>query len=198
MFNITEFINDYLFETAEIAKNIDRKAVEKAVDILTEIRSRGGRVFFIGVGGGAGTGSHAANDFNKIAKIPTACLSDNSSLLTALANDEGWESIFRRQMEMHRFNSKDCLFVYSVGGGTENVSKNLVVAIEYAKEIGAKIIGVVGRETGATAQKADACVIVPCPNDSRRTPHTEDFQLVINHLLVNLLARITEDNAQEE
>lgn len=194
MFNITEFINNYLFETAEIAKNIDRKAVEKAVDILREIRSQGGRVFFIGVGGGAGTGSHAANDFNKIAKISTICLSDNSSLLTALANDEGWESIFRRQLEMHRFTAKDCLFIYSVGGGTETTSKNLVTAIEYAKEIGAKIIGVVGKETGATAKKADACIIAPCPNDSRRTPHTEDFQLVIDHLLVNLLKEINVDD----
>ena len=195
---ISEFINTYLSETAEIAKNIDREAIEKVIEVLSEVKSQGGRVFFLGVGGGAATGSHAANDFNKIAGIPTICLTDNVGLLTALTNDEGWESIFKRQLEMQKFNSKDCLFIYSVGGGTETVSKNLVLAVERAKEIGAKIVGVVGKDTGATAQKADACIIVPCPSDSRRTPHTEDFQLIMDHLLVNILAQISENNAKEK
>jgi D-sedoheptulose 7-phosphate isomerase len=188
--NESEFINTYLSETAEIAKNINHETVKKVLEILLDVKSRGGRVFFLGVGGGAATGSHAANDFNKIAGISTICLSDNVGLLTAITNDEGWDSIFKRQLEMQKLNSKDCLFVYSVGGGTETVSKNLVLAIDYAKEIGAKILGVVGRDTGVTAQKADVCIIVPCPDDSRRTPHTEDFQLIMNHLLVNLLAEL--------
>ena len=185
-----EYINEYLKETAEIAEKIDRKAVEKILDILLEVKRNGGRIFFLGVGGGAATGSHAANDFNKIASIPTICLADNVGLLTALANDEGWESIFKRQLEMHRLNSKDCLFIYSVSGGTETTSKNLVLAIDYAKKIGAKIVGVVGKATGATAKNADACLIIPCINESRITPHTEDFQMVIDHLLSNLIKEI--------
>ena len=195
--NESEFINTYLSETAEIAKNLNHETVKKVLEILSEVKSRGGRVFFLGVGGGAATGSHAANDFNKIAGISTICLSDNVGLLTALVNDEGWDSIFIRQLEMQKLNSKDCLFIYSVGGGTETVSKNLVLAIDYAKEIGAKIVGVVGRDTGVTAQKADACIIVPCPDDSRRTPHTEDFQLIMDHLLVNLLAELEKKYGQD-
>lgn len=195
--NKSEFINTYLSETAEIAKTINRQAIEKAIEVLSEVKSQGGRVFFLGVGGGAATGSHAANDFNKIAGIPTICLTDNVGLFTALTNDEGWESIFKRQLEMQKLNSKDCLFIYSVGGGTETVSKNLVLAVEQAKEIGAKIVGVVGRDTGTTAQKADACIVVPCLDESRRTPHTEDFQLIMDHLLVNILAQI-ENEAKKE
>lgn len=194
---ISKFINTYLSETSEIAKNINQQAIKNTVEVLSEVKSQGGRVFFLGVGGGAANGSHAANDFNKIAGILTICLTDNVGLLTALTNDEGWESIFKRQLEMQKFNSKDCLFVYSVGGGTETVSKNLVLAINYAKEVGAKIVGVVGRDTGATAKEADACIIVPCLDDSRRTPHTEDFQLIMDHLLVNILAQISKEDAKE-
>ena len=186
----SEYIQNYLSETAEIAKNINREAIEKAIKVLLEVKSQKGRLFFLGVGGGAGTGSHSANDFNKIAGIQSICLSDNSSLLTALVNDEGWESIFKKQLEIYRLAPVDCLFIYSVGGGSETTSKNLVVAIDYAKNVGAKIIGVVGKDTGATAQKADACMIVPCPEVSRRTAHTEDFQMIMDHLLVNLLAEL--------
>ena len=196
--NQSEFINKYLAETAEIAKNINRQAIEKAAEVLLKVKSQGGRIFFLGVGGGAVTGSHATNDFNKIAKIPTVCLSDNVGLLTALTNDEGWESIFKRQLEMHKLNSKDCLFIYSVGGGTETVSKNLVLAINYAKEIGTKVVGVVGKNTGVTAQKADACIVVPALDHSKITPHTEDFQLIMDHLLVNLLAKTSENNANKK
>jgi D-sedoheptulose 7-phosphate isomerase len=194
----SEYINKYLLETAEIAKKIDQHSVRKVIGILAEVRARGGRVFFLGVGGGAATGSHAANDFNKIAKIPTICLSDNPSLLTALVNDEGWESVFKRQLEMQKLNSKDCLFIYSVSGGTETVSKNLVLAINYAKEIGAKIVGVVGKNTGVTAQKADAYILVPTLDQSKITPHTEDFQLVIDHIIANLLAQIPDENIKED
>jgi len=194
--NKSEFINKYLSETAKIAKNINRQAIEKSVEVLLKVKSQGGRIFFLGVGGGAATGSHATNDFNKIAKIPTICLSDNAGLLTALINDEGWESVFKRQLEMHKLNPKDCLFIYSVGGGTETTSKNLVEAINYAKAVGAKIVGVVGKDTGVTAQEADACIITPCPELSRRTAHTEDFQMIMDHLLVNLLAEL--ENQDEE
>lgn len=195
--NHSEYIDKYLAETAEIAKSLNREAIAKVVEILSEVRSQGGRVFFLGVGGGAASGSHAANDFNKIARIPTVCLSDNAGVLTALVNDEGWDSIFKRQLEMHKLTQKDCLFIYSVGGGTETVSKNLVLAINFAKEIGAKIVGVVGKDTGATAQKADAYILVPTLDSSKITPHTEDFQLVIDHIIANLLAQIPDENIKE-
>lgn len=191
----SEYINTYLEETAEIVKIISRESIEKVLDVLLEVKREGGRIFFLGVGGGAGTGSHAANDFNKISGIPSICVADNASLLTALANDEGWESVFKRALEMHKLGPEDCLFIFSVGGGTETSSKNLVLAINYAKEIGAKIVGVVGKETGATATKATACIIVPCLDDSKRTPHTEDFQMIMDHLLSNLLAKLSENNS---
>jgi len=193
----SEYINKYLKETAEIAQKIDHQSVGKVINILAEVRGRGGRVFFLGVGGGAATGSHAANDFNKIARIPTVCLSDNVGVLTALVNDEGWDSIFKRQLEMHKLTPRDCLFIYSVGGGTETVSKNLVLAIDFAKEIGAKVVGVVGKDTGITAQKADAYVLVPTLDPSKVTAHTEDFQLVVDHLIANFLAQIPDENIKE-
>jgi D-sedoheptulose 7-phosphate isomerase len=184
------YIDNYLKETGKIAEKIDRKAIGKILDILLEVKKQGGRVFFLGVGGGAANASHATNDFNKIAGIPTICLSDNIGLLTALINDEGWESVFKRELEMQRLSSKDCIFIYSVGGGTETVSKNLVLAIDFAKKIGAKVVGVVGKETGATAKMADACLVVPKIEESRITPHTEDFQIVIDHLLSNLIKEL--------
>lgn len=193
----SEFINRYLSETAEIAKSLNPQEIERVLLILVEVKSQGGRVFFLGVGGGAATGSHATNDFNKIAGIPTVCLSDNIGLLTALVNDESWESVFKRQLEMHRLNSKDCLFIYSVSGGTETVSKNLVLAIDYAKEIGAKVVGVVGKNTGVTARKSNACIIIPNVDSLKITPHTEDFQLIMDHLLVNILSQIPKKDVRE-
>ena len=190
----SKYIEKNLVETVKIAQKIKVKEVEKILEILTEIKSQNGRIFFLGVGGGAGTGSHAANDFNKIAKISSICLSDNPSLVTALTNDEGWETVFKRQLEMHQLSPSDCLFIYSVGGGTETISKNLVLAINYAQEIGAKVVGVVGKKTGYTAKKADACIVIPCLNNSTRTPHTEDFQLIMDHLLINYLSKSKKQN----
>lgn len=182
-----EFIKSYLEETSAIAKSVDRQQIRRVAEILLEIKRSQGRVFFLGVGGGAGSGSHSANDFNKFLGISAFCLADNASLLTALANDEGWNSIFKRQLEMHRLSSQDGIFIFSVNGGTETISTNLVVAIRYAKEIGCKIVGVVGRDDGMTAREADACIVIPCPNPERRTPHAEDFQLVMDHLLCSVL-----------
>ncbi len=193
---ISNYIKTYLSELSTIAQKIDQDEIKQTAQVILNVKKQKGRIFFLGVGGGAGTGSHAANDFNKIAGVSTVCLSDNSSLLTALANDEGWKSIFKRQLEMHDFNSKDCIFIYSVSGGTDNVSNNLVEAIDYAKKIGAKIVGVVGENNGATAKKADSCIVVPWIEKSRRTPHTEDFQLIIDHLLSNLLNEISKENVK--
>lgn len=185
--DFTAFIANYLDETGTISKSVDPQQISRVAEILVKVKQSQGRVFFLGVGGGAGSGSHAANDFSKYAGISSFCLGDNASLLTALANDEGWDLIFKRQLEMHRLSPNDCIFIFSVNGGTETISKNLVVAVQYAKEIGCKIVGVVGREDGITAREADVCVIIPCPNPEMRTPHTEDFQLIMNHLLCNIL-----------
>lgn len=181
------FIDQYLRRLALIADTSDREVIEKMARILEATRDAGGRIFFLGIGGGASSASHATNDFNKLAKISTFCLTDNVGLFTALANDEGFDSVFRRQLEMHELTAKDCLFIFSVGGGTQTTSKNLVEAIQYAKKIASRVIGVVGRDSGATAQMADACFVVPLIEETMVTPHTEDFQLIINHLLVNLL-----------
>ncbi len=184
------FIDQYLKRTAQIANECSRERLEKMADILVITRELKGRVFFLGIGGGAASASHATNDFNKIANISTFCLTDNVGLFSALANDEGWDSVFKRQLEMHNLTAKDCLFIFSVGGGTQSVSKNLVQAIDYAKTIGARIVGVVGRDSGVTAQMADACLVVPKIEESMVTPHTEDYQLVVNHLLINLLKQL--------
>lgn len=188
--DIQGYVAGYLDQTAEIAKGLDKDSLVKMIGILSELKAKKGRLFFLGVGGGAGTGSHSANDFNKIAGIHTICLTDNVSLLTALTNDEGWESVFKRQLEMQNLSGNDCLFIYSVGGGNELLSSNLVLAIKLAKERGAKILGVVGKSTGVTAKEADACVVVPCPDPARITPHTEDFQMIVDHLLANALCQI--------
>jgi len=184
-----EYADVYCKETAEIAKNLDRSKIARLCQLLSRVKAQGGRVFFAGVGGGAGNGSHAANDFNKIAGISAVCLTDNSPLLTALTNDEGWISVFQRQLAMHQIGEKDCLFVFSVSGGSSKFSENLVSAIAYAKERGAKVVGVVGKDTGATAREADVCIIVPELNPSRITPHAEDYQIILTHLVVNALAQ---------
>lgn len=185
-----QFIDQYLKRTAQIASECSRENLEKMVDILALTRELKGRVFFLGIGGGASSASHATNDFNKIANISTFCLSDNAGLLTALANDEGWDSIFKRQLEMHHLTAKDCLFIFSVNGGTPNISSGLVKAIDYAKSVGARIVGVVGRGIGVTAQVADACLVVPTVEESMVTYHSEDYQMVANHVLVNLLKQL--------
>lgn len=184
------FIDQYLKRTAQIANECSREHLEKMADILAITRELKGRVFFLGIGGGGSSASHATNDFNKIAKISTFCLSDNSGLFSALANDEGWDSVFKRQLEMHHLTAKDCLFIFSVNGGTPTISGNLVKAMEYAKVVGARVLAVVGRSTGVAAQVADACLVVPTAEESMVTYHTEDYQLIANHVLVTLLARL--------
>lgn len=181
------FTRQYLLEVGRIINQIDDQAVEKMVEILDQTREEGGRLFVLGVGGSAANASHAVNDFRKIAGIETYAPTDNVSELTARVNDEGWASVFKGWLEGSRLNSKDCILVLSVGGGNleKNVSPNLVVAIQYAKEIGTKIIGVVGRDGGYTVQMADACVVIPTVNPVNVTPHTESFQSVISHLLVS-------------
>jgi len=183
----TTFVRDFMGEVRSIAENVDCAAVAKMVDVLVGIRAAGGRLFFLGVGGGAGNASHAVNDFRKIARIEAYAPTDNVSELTARINDDGWESSFVEWLKGSRLNDKDGVFVLSVGGGNreKNVSVNLVRALEYSKEVGARVLGIVGRDGGYTARVADACVVIPTVNANTVTPHTESFQAVIWHLIVS-------------
>jgi D-sedoheptulose 7-phosphate isomerase len=181
------FSSDHLNESIEIAKQIDTDTIEKIVDILVDIKSNGGRLFVLGVGGSAANASHAVNDFRKLAGIETYAPTDNIAELTARTNDEGWETVFSGWLKVSKLNSKDCIFILSVGGGSKdnNVSTNLIQAIDFALEVGARITGIVGRDGGYTAKKANICLIVPTVNLSSVTPHSESFQTIIWHLIVS-------------
>ena len=183
MDHTTQFIED----AAQILARLDRSAIERLAALLAELRDRGGRLFFLGVGGSAANCSHAVNDFRKIAHIEAYAPTDNVSELTARTNDDGWESVFVNWLRVSRLSRKDMVFVLSVGGGDleKNISPNLVRALQYAREVGATVGGIVGRSGGYTAQVADACVIVPTINATTVTPHAEAFQGVIWHLLVS-------------
>ena len=181
------YAQQHLNEAIEIINKIDVAAVEKMADLLAQVKASGGRVFFLGVGGSAGNCSHAVNDFRKIVGIESYAPTDNVSELTARTNDEGWATVFVEWLKVSRLTERDALFIMSVGGGNleKNISPNLVEALKYAKAVGAKVTGVVGRDGGYTAQVADACVIVPTVNADNITPHSEAFQGVIWHLLVS-------------
>jgi D-sedoheptulose 7-phosphate isomerase len=174
-------------EVIEISNKIDLLSIEKIVGILVKTKLEDGRIFFLGVGGSAGNCSHAVNDFRKIIGIEAYAPTDNVSELTARTNDEGWTSIFIEWLKVSKINSKDILFIFSVGGGDlkKNISPNLVEAIKLAKSVGAGVVGIVGRNGGYTAEFADACVIIPTVNPETVTPHSESFQAVIWHLLVS-------------
>lgn len=174
-------------EVIQVLSALNIEAIEQMVVLLAGLRERSGRLFFLGVGGSAANCSHAVNDFRKIAGIEAYTPTDNVSELTARTNDDGWASVFVEWLKGSRLKSEDMLFIFSVGGGNleKNVSPNLVAALKYAKEVGAQIVGVVGRDGGFTAQIADACVIVPIVNPGNVTPHTEALQSVIGHLLVS-------------
>lgn len=181
-----QFIASYLDEMKTIIDGISPDEVRRMVDLLVEIRSKQGRLFFLGVGGGAGHCSHAVNDFRKIAGIECYTPTDNVSELTARVNDDGWDTSFMRWLETSRIRETDGVFVFSVGGGNleKNVSANIVKALQLAKSAGAKVLGVVGRDGGFTAQVADACVVIPVVNPETVTAHTEAFQAVVWHMIV--------------
>lgn len=182
-----DYINSYFSEMKEIIEKIDKEDIHKIIEILKEVRSNKGRLFILGVGGGAGHASHAVNDFRKLAGIEAYTPVDNVSELTARVNDEGWESVFVRWLEISSLSAKDAVMVFSVGGGHQekNISMNIVDALNFSKKAGAKIIGIVGRDGGYTKKMADACVLVPVVNPETITPHTESFQAVIWHLIVS-------------
>lgn len=180
-------INQHIQEAIKILELIDQSKIQSTLDLLIQLRAQGGRLFFLGVGGGAGHASHAVNDFRKIAGIEAYTPSDNVSELTARVNDEGWDTAYAQWLRGSRLSSNDMVFVFSVGGGDvdRNISRNLVKALQYAKDVGATICGVVGRDGGYTARVADACVLVPVVNEDSVTPHTESFQAFVWHLLVS-------------
>jgi D-sedoheptulose 7-phosphate isomerase len=177
----------HLKETAEIVSKIDPEACEKCVSELRAARDRGGRLFILGVGGSAANASHAVNDFRKIGGFEAYAPTDNVSELTARTNDEGWASVFVEWLRGSRITPKDVVLVFSVGGGNleKNVSPNLVSALQLVKQVGARIVGILGRDGGYTAQVADARVIVPAVNPNNITPHSEAFQAVLWHLFVS-------------
>jgi D-sedoheptulose 7-phosphate isomerase len=181
------FARQFLDEVHQVVSQLDVNAIEKVVDELANVRERGGRLFILGVGGSAANASHAVNDFRKICGFECYAPTDNVSELTARTNDEGWASIFVEWLKGSRLNGKDGLLVFSVGGGNleKNVSPNLVSALQLAKQVGASVVGVVGRDGGFTAKSANACVIVPTVNSEHVTPHSEAFQAVVWHLFVS-------------
>ncbi len=181
------FTQQYLAEAGQIIQQLDMNAIDRLVTLLAETRARRGRLFILGVGGSAANASHAVNDFRKIVGLEAYTPTDNVSELTARTNDEGWASVFAEWLRVSHLRADDLVLVFSVGGGNveKNVSPNLVAALQYAQQVGARVIGVVGRDGGYTAQVADACVIIPTVNPAHVTPHTEAFQAVMWHLLVS-------------
>lgn len=181
------FAEQYLAQTRMIAEQLDTAEIERLAERLAAIRARGGRLFFLGVGGGAGHASHAVNDFRKIADFECYAPSDNVSELTARINDEGWDSSYAAWLKGSRLGAKDGVFVFSVGGGSEvpAVSTNIVQAIKHARDVGADVLGVVGRDGGVTKRIGQAVVVVPTVDADLVTPHTEAFQAVVWHLLVS-------------
>ncbi len=181
------YTDQHLDEAMRILQQIDRARIEQMVSVLAAVRARGGRLFFLGVGGSAGNCGHAVNDFRKLAGFEAYAPTDNVSELTARTNDEGWDTVFAAWLKGSRLRREDAVFVFSVGGGSleKNVSPNLVRALQFARQTGSTILGVVGRDGGYTAQVADACVVIPTVNPEAITPHSEAFQAVVWHLLVS-------------
>jgi D-sedoheptulose 7-phosphate isomerase len=181
------YTEQHLAEVRAIVDRIDTNAIESVANLLADIKSGGGRLFLLGVGGSAANCSHAVNDFRKIVGIEAYTPTDNVSEITARINDEGWDTTFSEWLKTSRLSTKDAVLIFSVGGGDlkNNISPNLVKALQYAKEVGASIAGIVGRDGGYTAKVADVCVIVPTINPETITPHAEALQAVVWHLLVS-------------
>ena len=181
------YSQQHLDETAKITSEISAETIESIVQLLKKVKADKGRIFFLGVGGSAANAGHAVNDFRKLAGIESYAPTDNVAELTARTNDEGWPTVFSGWLRVSNLNSKDCLFILSVGGGDKErgVSANLCEAIDFGKSVGAKITGIVGRDGGYTAKNADVCLVVPTVNSATVTPHSESFQVVVWHLMVS-------------
>jgi D-sedoheptulose 7-phosphate isomerase len=181
------FSERFLSEAAEVLRQLSTSDIDRAIALLVETRKRNGRLFILGVGGSAANASHAVNDFRKITGLEAYAPTDNVSELTARTNDEGWAGVFQSWLSVSRLRPEDTILVFSVGGGSleKQVSPNLVLALQYAKQQGSTVIGIVGRDGGFTAQVADACVIIPTVNPTHVTPHAEAFQAIVWHLIVS-------------
>lgn len=184
---MSDFVTNFLAESRALLERLDVSSIEKVATGLARVRDGGGRLFILGVGGSAGHASHAVNDFRKICGFEAYCPTDNVSELTARINDDGWDTSFSSWLEGSRLNARDALLLFSVGGGNreKNVSVNLVRAIEKALEVNAAVFGIVGKDGGFTAQKAEAAVVIPPLYAERITPHTEGLAAVVWHLLVS-------------
>lgn len=184
---MSDFAAQYLCEVSQIVGKLNPTAIETMAAVLGDVRNKGGRLFILGVGGSAANASHAVNDFRKIAGFEAYAPTDNVSELTARTNDEGWPGVFESWLRTSRLRPEDGILVFSVGGGNleKNVSPNLVLALQYARSVGAKIAAIVGRDGGYAAQVADACVVIPTVNPIHVTPHAEAFQAVVWHLVVS-------------
>ena len=182
---VADYVSRYLEETEEIAGSVDRSVIARMAGMLAGLKESGGRLFVLGVGGSAANASHAVNDFRKIAGIEAYAPTDNVAELTAWTNDESWECVFANWLKGSRLEKKDALLIFSVGGGSEKASLNLVRAMEYAKEVGAAVLAVVSRDGGKAREMADAALLIPVVSPERVTPHAEGWQAVVWHLLVN-------------
>jgi D-sedoheptulose 7-phosphate isomerase len=184
---VSSFSSRFLTESAQVIEQLDAGVIERMADLLGQVRARGGRLFFLGIGGGAGHAGHAVNDFRKLAGFEAYAPTDNVSELTARINDEGWDTSYAAWLDASRLGERDAVFVFSVGGGSleKSVSVSLVRAVELARQRGAAVLGIVGRDGGYTAQVADACVVVPTISAEHVTAHTEGFQALLWHLLVS-------------
>jgi len=185
--NYKKYINEYFDEVAEIIKKIDRTSIEQSLKTLSNLKKTGGRLFILGIGGSAANASHAVNDFRKICQIETYAPTDNVAELTAWTNDVSFEVVFQKWLECSKLNKKDTLLILSVSGGSKTASQNLVLAMKYAKKIGAKILGVVSRDGGETRKLANICILIPPIADKRITAHAEEWQGIILHLMANAL-----------
>lgn len=177
----------FLDATQETSSRLNHSHIDKIIDALTDLRASGGRLFLLGVGGSAANASHAVNDFRKIAGIESYAASDNVAELTARINDDGWESSYANWLRISRLNAQDAIFILSVGGGNKarQISMNLVRSLEFAQQVGAKILGIVGRDGGYTAEVADACVLIPTVSEDTVTPLAEAFQAIVLHLIIS-------------
>jgi D-sedoheptulose 7-phosphate isomerase len=181
------FTQTHLEETIQITQKIDSEIIEEMIDLLLEVKNNNGRLFILGVGGSAANASHAVNDFRKLAGIEAYAPTDNVAEITARTNDEGWQTVFSSWLKVSRIRKNDCVLILSVGGGDRerNVSANLIDAIDFAKSVGARVVGIIGRDGGYTGKNSDICLIIPTINNDSVTPHAESFQTIIWHLMVS-------------
>jgi len=179
-----DYVNQYLSETEKIIQSIDRNEITGAIDLLSDLKRTQGRLFILGIGGSAGNASHAVNDFRKICNIEAYAPTDNVSELTAWTNDDSFDMIFKNWLLTSKLSDKDALLVFSVGGGSQKASYNLVLAMEEAKQVGARIVSIVSRDGGAAIKLSDVCVLVPVIAQERVTPHAEGWQGILWHLIV--------------